>query len=459
MTCPRILCLWLASVCAVPLLPAQERAPQALQPSATVDVGDDLANAFGYPSPLLGAADRRAFVVGNALFKQNWVTAPSSTPGLDGLGPLFHARSCSACHFRDGRSRPPEGDERERHGLLLRIGVRQDHGPDLPHPVYGGQLQEQALPGLAPEVRVESHWQEVGGSFGDGEPYTLVSPTYTLSELGYGPLGPGVVLGARTAPHLIGLGLLEAVPDAVLQRLADPDDRDRDGISGRVHEVLDVATGRSAIGRFGWKATQPTVLAQAAAAFVNDMGITSKYFPHEVLTAPQRQALGVGDPGAPEIDAHQLERVVFYTRALAVPARRGVGLPEVQAGERLFASYGCAACHLPELTTGDVAFHPSHRGVRFAPYTDLLLHDLGQELADGKRDGAATPAEWRTAPLWGLGLLRSVNGHERLLHDGRARRFAEAVLWHGGEALAARERFRTAPRAEREALLAFLRSL
>lgn len=451
--------VWLAAASGGALAAQQPAAPGVGSPRPAVAVDDDATNAFGYPSPLLDAADRRAFVVGNALFKQNWVAAPSSTPGIDGLGPLFNARSCSACHFRDGRSRPPEADERERHGLLLRIGVRQAVGPDLPHPAYGGQLQDEALPGVAPEVSSEIHWQTSGGHYGDGEPFTLLAPAYALRELGYGPLGPNTVLGGRTAPHLIGLGLLEMVPDTWLRERADPDDRDGDGISGRVHEVRDVVTGQLAVGRFGWKATQPSVLAQTAAAFVNDMGITSRWFPHEVTTAAQREVLGGGDPAAVEIDDHKLARVVFYTRTLAAPAPRSAQDPQVIAGAQLFRSFGCAECHVPELRTGDAGFHPKFRGVEFAPYTDLLLHDLGPELADGKRDGAAAPSEWRTPPLWGLGLVPSVNGHLRLLHDGRARGFAEAVLWHGGEAQVARERFRLAARAERDALVAFLASI
>ncbi len=420
-------------------------------------VVDASANAFGFPSPLLEARERRAFAVGNALFRANWITA--SAAGLAWLGPLFNARSCSSCHLKDGRSRPPEPGELERHGLLVRIGVRADAGEDRPHPRYGNQVQDQAVPGIAAEARVEIGWREVEGTYGDGAPFTLLAPRYELAELGYGPLGDDVVLGGRTAPHLIGLGLLEAIPARDLLALADPDDADRDGVSGRPHLLPCGSGGEPALGRFGWKATQPTVHAQVAAAFVHDMGITSPEHPVEPLGVGQRESLVYASGGEPEIDAHKLARVVFYSRTIAVPAQRCADDPAVLAGRGHFDAFGCASCHVPTWTTGPVDWHDGFGGQTIHPFTDLLLHDLGPGLADEKRDGDAAPAEWRTPPLWGIGLVPLVNGHETYLHDGRARGLAEAILWHGGEAETARERFRRAPAAVRDELLRFLRSL
>ncbi len=417
---------------------------------------DTTSNAFGYPLPFLTAAERRAFAVGNAIFRANWVATPASTKGLDGLGPLFNARSCSSCHLRDGRSRPPETGEPDRFGLLVRIGVKAVTGPDLPHPAYGTQVQDRAVAGVQPEAQVLIDWLRTTGEYGDGEGFELLAPRDRLLGLAYGELGDGVVLAGRTAPHLIGLGLLEAIPQAALAQLADPEDRDGDGISGRLH-VLPGTGGQ--IGRFGWKATQATVQAQTEGALVHDMGITSPSAPEEVLTAVQRKATSWLDPREPDIDDHRLARLVFYSRTLAVPAARNAGDPQVAGGRKLFIDYGCAACHVPEWTTGPVGFHPGFGGHLITPFTDLLLHDLGEGLADEKRDGDAAPSEWRTAPLWGIGLIPAVNGHERYLHDGRARGMAEAILWHGGEAMGARERFRLAGREQREQLLAFLRSL
>ena len=250
------------------------------------------------------------------------------------------------------------------------------------------------------------------------------------------------------------MGLLEAIPAAALHALADPDDRSGDGISGRVHVLPE--TG--AIGRFGWKATAPSVQAQTAGALVHDMGITSPLHPVDARTAAQRLRLPFAEGGTPEIDVHKLGRLVFYAQAIAPPRPRAEDPAAIERGRQHFTDFGCAACHVPSWTTGDTAFAPALAGVTFEPYTDLLLHDLGAELADGKHDGAAAPAEWRTAPLWGIGLIPVVNGHDRLLHDGRARGIAEAILWHGGEAERARERFRTASAGERADLLAFVRS-
>lgn len=282
----------LVAVAGCAMAPAQDRDPGTIPATGR--------DAFGFPSPWLDAADRRAFAVGNAIFRANWVQAPASAQGLDGLGPLFRARSCSSCHERDGRSRPPAADETARHGLVLRIGV----GPDgRPHPVYGSQVQQAAIAGVRPEARVEIVWEERAGSYGDGEPFTLLAPRYTLREPAYGPPGDEVRLAGRTAPHLLGLGLLEAIPVARLLELADPDDRDGDGIAGRVHQVTG-AGGERGVGRFGWKAGQPTVRSQTAAAFVHDMGLTTSVHPREQLTDVQFAAIAFASGGAPEVSDH-----------------------------------------------------------------------------------------------------------------------------------------------------------
>jgi CxxC motif-containing protein (DUF1111 family) len=434
----------------------QDPQPASLGGAATV--ADSGINAFGYPAAVLTREQRRAFAVGNAFFKDNWVAAPASAAGRDGLGPLFNARSCSSCHLRDGRGRPPLQGDRESHGLLLRLGVGTD-GPDAPHPVYGGQLQDAALADLRPEGRIALHTEPRPGRLPDGTAYELLLPRYEIAEPGYGPLGDDLRVGPRIAPALIGLGLLEAIPDADLLFRADPDDRDGDGISGRAHWVTDARTGARALGRFGWKATQPTVEQQAAAAFAGDLGITSTLFPDAGASAGQREARAKPSGGEPELDDHKLERIAFYCRVLAVPARRGADRAIVQRGERLFGAIGCAACHVPVHRTGDAAVVEAYRRQTIRPYTDLLLHDLGADLADGKRDGDAQTSEWRTPPLWGIGLVEVVNGHTRFLHDGRARDLHEAILWHGGEASRSADRYRALEAREREALLEFLRSL
>lgn len=455
---------------AAPVTPTTTAAPTATATPSVVPgdalsggagtVFDATISAFGQPSRNLPLSQRTAFFVGNALFNRDWVTAPSSTVGSDGLGPLFNARSCSSCHFRDGRGRPPVLPEEDSVGILFRLsipGVGDDGGPRL-EPTYGGQLNQAGIPGVPGEGRVAISYEEVPGRYADGEPYSLRQPRYDLVELAYGPPDPALRLSPRTAPFLIGLGLLEAVDERTVLAAADPDDRDGDGISGRANLVWDVRRGQPALGRFGWKANVPTLEQQNAGAFVGDIGITSPLFPEQNCTAAETACLSAPNGGDPEIDQDKLDAVTFYSRHLAVPARRDVADPTVRRGEALFAEIGCASCHTPTLTTGAIAA-PALAGQRIHPYTDLLLHDMGDGLADDRPDFLADGREWRTPPLWGVGLIATVNRHTLLLHDGRARDVAEAILWHDGEAAAAREGFRTLPSDDRAALLRFLDSL
>lgn len=422
-------------------------------------IDDRTVDAFGHPLPRLSAEDRRKFSVGNSIFRNNWVTAPSSTEGRDGLGPLFNARSCGGCHAKDGRSRPDLPGEEPSGGLLIRIGEPTQNGPDRPHPIYGDQIQDSAILEVTREARIAITYRSLPGKFADGKSYELAAPEYRLIEPAYGEIGGTARLGPRVAPQLVGVGLIEAVPDSTILSLADPDDRDGDGISGRVHILGKTTDGKPIVGRFGWKATQPSLLRQIAAALSGDIGITSDLFPNENLTAPQFTAVKFASGGQPEIDALKLERLVYYCRTLAVPRRRDVDFPEIVRGRDLFGTLGCARCHLPELLTADDADVAELRGQKIHPFTDLLLHDMGPDLADQKRDGDASPSEWRTPPLWGMGLVKTVNRHERFLHDGRARNAEEAVLWHGGEAKAAAVHYRRLPATDRSAVIAFLESL
>ena len=268
-----------------------------------------------------------------------------------------------------------------------------------------------------------------------------------------------VMMSPRIAPHMVGLGLLEALAEDTILSAADPDDADEDGISGRPNWVFDVRLGDLALGRFGWKANQPSVEQQNAGAFLGDLGITSELFGNESCTSVQTDCASSASGGTPELDESKLHNIAFYARTLAVPARRGVGDPEVLAGRELFHEAGCAGCHVPSMKTGELDGHPELEHQVIWPYSDLLLHDMGAELEDRRPDFEASGAEWRTPPLWGIGLVESVNKHTYFLHVGRARGFAEAILWHGGEAEDAREAYRTMNKDERAALLRFLESL
>lgn len=421
---------------------------------------DVTANAFGQPARNLPLDRRTAFFVGNALFNRNWVTAPASTEGSDGLGPVFNARSCSSCHFHDGRGRPPVDAEEPMVSLLIRLSVPgsdSDGGP-LAEPTYGGQLGPRAILGVPAEGRAIVSYEEVAGTFGDGEPYSLRVPRYEL-VVAFGSPHPDLSISPRVAPFLIGLGLLTAVEEQTIVGLADEDDGNGDGVSGRPNRVWDRRRQTMALGRFGWKANQPTVEQQSAGAFLGDIGITSTLFPEEDCPESQLECRAAPSGGEPELDDLKLERVTFYTHLLAVPARRDVDDPGVRRGEALFASIGCASCHVPTLVTGELDGFPELADQTIHPYTDLLLHDMGEGLADHRPDYEADGFEWRTPPLWGIGLVETVNRHSLFLHDGRARGLAEALLWHGGEAQTSRERFRWLTRGDREALIRFLESL
>jgi CxxC motif-containing protein (DUF1111 family) len=434
---------------------------QALPGGATTNQLLLGSQAFLRPAANLSPAHEADFYTGNSFFNQGWVEAPASTTGRDGLGPLFNARSCSGCHFKDGRGRPSERAEEPHQGLLLRLSVAGQgaHGAPTPDPVYGGQLQDGALPGVLAEGQIEVVWEEVQGSYEDGAAYTLRRPRWSVGEPAYGAPSPALQVSARVAPVMIGLGLLEAIPEARLEALADPEDRDGDGISGRVNRVWDVLAEAPRPGRFGWKAEQPTVMQQTAGAFLGDMGITSPLFPAQSCTEAQRDCLEKPQGGEPELSPALLEKVTVYSAAVAVPVRRGWDEPEVLKGQRLFTEAGCAGCHTPSHETGPYAVVPELSGQLIWPYTDLLLHDLGEDLSDGRPTFGARGAEWRTPPLWGVGLIPAVNKHQRLLHDGRADGVAEAILWHGGEAEGSRDAFRAMRREEREALILFVNSL
>ena len=434
-------------------------------------------DAFSQPSANLTFEQRADFFVGNGFFKRLWVTAPSSTEAADGLGPLYNARSCQGCHLKDGRGHPPEGPNDSAVSMFLRLSIPPQTDAEraalashraavIGEPTYGTQLQDLAIPGQFGEGRMAIAYEEVPVELAGGETVMLRRPNYAVADPAYGPLHPDTLLSPRVAQPMIGLGLLEAIAEADLLARADPDDADGDGISGRPNLVWSEADGRMAMGRFGWKAGQSRVDEQAAAAMAGDIGIANPLAPYPAGDCTPAQAACMAAPtGATaryddlEAPAEVMDLVSYYSRHLAVPARRDPGAPEVLAGKRLFYQAGCIACHTPKHATARDSADPALRGQLIWPYTDLLLHDMGEGLADGRPEGVADGREWRTAPLWGIGLTETVNGHTYFLHDGRARSLTEAILWHGGEAETSRERFRTMSAADRAALLAFLGSL
>jgi CxxC motif-containing protein (DUF1111 family) len=416
-------------------------------------VFDTTADAFSLPLPTLSPAHRDAFFVGNSYFNQNWLSAPSTQATRDGLGPLFNARSCSGCHFKDGRGHPPESGEAFV-SVLVRVSLAADGGRALSHPRYGAQIQDHALPGVAPEAAPALHYEEVRGAFPDGERYSLRRPRVTLEQPGYGAFEPELLLSMRAAPALIGAGMLEAVPESEILTHADPSDADHDGISGRANRLQN-----GALGRFGWKAETPSIRVQVAAAFVEDMGLTTPLSAADNCSPAEPACAALPNGGSPEVTPDIFEAVVSYARTLAVPARREPERANVRRGALGFEAAGCNKCHVRTLHTGRVMDLPELSDLTLHPYTDLLLHDMGEGLSDHRPSFAADGGEWRTPALWGLGLVDKVNQHREFLHDGRARGVNEAVLWHAGEAEAAKRAFMQLPRAAREDLIAFVESL
>lgn len=457
-----------ASAVGVACASSEESAPKdptlALLGGATT-IFDDSRNAFTFAARNLNDEERNDFSLGDHFFNRNWVTAPASTVGDDGLGPTFNATSCSECHFRDGRGAPPKTPDEKFDALLIRLSIPgvDAHGGPLDEPTYGGQLNNKSILGVPVEATPHVSYTEVPGQFGDGEPYSLQRPVYTFTDFAFGPFAAETMFSPRIAPAMIGLGLLEAIPEADLEQVADEADRDGDGISGRLNHVWDVRKNGLSVGRFGWKSNQPTVEQQMAGAFLGDIGITSDMFPHEncpsVQSACSAAPHGIHGTDLAELSTQKFNAVARYCETLAVPARREVDNADALYGETLFDRAKCGSCHVKKWVTGARDSLPALSNQTIRPFTDLLLHDMGPDLADGRPDFEATGQEWRTSPLWGIGLQETVSRHNRMLHDGRARGMAEAILWHGGESEESREIFRNMSKSDRNALLYFLGTL
>jgi len=441
------------------------------------DTGRLDKNAFSRPSANLPRSQQLDFKVGRGFFRRLWVTAPASTQAADGLGPLYNARSCMGCHPNNGRGRPPEHAEDSALSMLLRLDIPPRNDAEralltsgrisnVPEPTYGLQLQNFATPGHKAEYRLNVSYTEFPVELSDGTIVKLRKPRYAATDLGYGPLHPQARVSPRIAPQMIGLGLIEAIDEADILKQADPQDADGDGISGRPNRVWSRELNALALGRFGHKAGLASVNEQSQAAFSTDLGMSVPLYPRPGgdCTARQTDCLEAPNGNSPQYDnleAHQqiTDLVLFYINHIAVPARRDADDPDVIAGQKVFERIGCQLCHVPSYRTGNQTAARANHNQQIAPYTDLLLHDMGEGLADHRPEALANGREWRTAPLWGIGLTQLVSGHSTYLHDGRARSLLEAILWHGGEAQSQRDAVVALDRTEREQLLKFIESL
>lgn len=436
----------------------------------------DGRNAFSFPLANLADEERTRFVIGNSFFKRNWVEAPASTGVRDGLGPHFIARSCAGCHTDDGRGAPPEmkliGGKYEAKtpiALLMRLSVPGvgAHGEPLPDPNYGGQFNNAAVTGVKPEGDVKISYQPIHGKFADGRPYTLLKPNYSFINLNYGAFAKETMVSPRIAPQMIGVGLIEAIAERDIEKNAQDQALRSDAIKGVPNRVWDAFANKTMIGRFGWKANVATLAHQTAGAFLGDIGITSEKNPREDCMPSQKDCLtapsGKSGKEGVEIDNETLANVIFYQATLAPPARRNPTDPAVLRGQKIFEQGQCLVCHRAHYQTDKGPFpNLTSNAVNqqdIWPYTDLLLHDMGEGLADHRPDFLANGRQWKTPPLWGIGLIRDVNGHTRLLHDGRARNVLEAILWHSGEAEQSKQFVLKLKKSDVDALVKFVESL
>jgi CxxC motif-containing protein (DUF1111 family) len=422
-------------------------------------------NAYSQETSTLSFERLQTFKLGNAMFNKFWVASPSSTQASDGLGPFFNARACQSCHIKDGRGQLPVSGEKTA-SLVLQLKNRQG-AQWVGDPVYGSQFHTSAVPGVKAEGQVVIDTEPLIRTFADGTTHELQKPIYKLQELAYGELDPNTRVSPRLAPAVIGLGLLAAIDSTHILAYADPDDSNGDGISGRAN-FQQIADGKKALGRFGHKAAMSSTHEQNVHALFTDMGLSSA---GKSLDNPQGdctraqticQSLGHGDQprlGKGEAPDQVVDLITFYTQNLAVPARRNVSESAVLKGKSLFYGSGCSGCHVPKHVTLRETKQKELQFQLIWPYTDLLLHDMGDELADHAGEGEANGREWRTAPLWGVGLAKTVNPNTSFLHDGRAKTLLDAVLWHGGEAQGALNKVLVMNNEDRKALIAFLESL
>jgi CxxC motif-containing protein (DUF1111 family) len=406
--------------------------------------------AFGQAAPNLDLTLQLLHTQADGAFETPFVTAPAPVNG--GLGPVFNQAACANCHIANGRAPFPEQPQSNPGGLLLRLSRPGANGlgEPLPLELFGGQLQTNAIIGVVSEGQLSIQMLNVLRDFTDGTVVNLRQPIFSIAAP-FRPIPAQALMSPRIANPIIGLGLLEAIPEADIIRLADPLDMDQNGITGQANFVWDKRAHKRTVGRFGWKATQPNLYQQTAAALAHDMGVSNHLFP---LGNSLDQSTA-----SEEVDEAFVKLAAFYCQSLAVPARRNVEDKAVLAGEALFKALDCAQCHNPTFTTGQ---HPEYDFLSnqvIHPYTDLLIHDMGEGLADHRPDHLASGRQWRTPPLWGIGLTKIVSGHTNFLHDGRARNLEEAILWHGGEAEQSMQQYLQLSKKERDQLLQFLESL
>ncbi|RBP79022.1 hypothetical protein EBI01_16400 [Marinomonas rhizomae] len=433
-----------------------------------------IASDYSSPLPGIKIEEKFDFYIGEGVFQKFWVPAPSSTTASDGLGPLFNTRSCNNCHVNNGRGHAPEANVSgvSVPSFLIRLGksypaYNNKTNKIYPHigdKRYGHQLQGQSSPGISPEGDYYLTYSTKIETLKDGTKIELRKPNLHWNTLHYGDFESSTGFSMLVSPALVGMGLLDNIPDKTIISAADPDDKNKDGISGRVSWVF---SGKErAIGRFGYKASATSVSAQNQSAFNTDLGLSTPLntnpsgdcteFQHDCMQSPNGNSPHLDHL---EVDKQQARLVDLFVSLSSPPAMRNLTSSTFLEGKRLFEDGSCASCHTPKMKTGSHSNFAALNNRTFYPFTDMLLHDMGPELASGFPSFSASPSEWRTAPLWGIGLSEKTSGRVSFLHDGRAQTIEEAILWHGGEAKRSQKYYKNLNKEQRKKLIYFLESL
>lgn len=414
--------------------------------------------AFSRPIDGMNYDEEDKFILGKSFFRIPWVEAPSATTARDGLGPLFNANTCMHCHPKNGAGVAVDKNGNMNRTYLLRLSHKDSSNKDMlkkngfePDSTYGAQLSRNGNYNVPFEAQVLVTYEDINGSYPDGTKYNLRKAHYNITNKNYGEFDKNTIFAPRIGSALIGLGLLERISEANILKFQDINDSDGDGISGKANYAYNPETKKIELGRFTWKASATTVKHQSAGAAHNDMGLSNPLFPKHNCSTKQIKCIKEAQKGRFDFDLPQdrLDAIAYYATNLAVPVQRNP--KKYLEGKKIFESINCSACH--------ISTHITTNGVKVPAYTDLLLHDMGKKLADGRSEFLANGNEWRTPPMWGIGLYKKVSGEANYLHDGRARSIEEAILWHGGEAKKSKDDFMALDKKSRKKLIEFLNSI
>ncbi len=431
--------------------------PTTTKTIPNIHTKDVTKNAFKHAIKL-GHDDEDKHIRGRSFFNIPWAEAPSATSARDGLGPLYSANTCIHCHPNNGAGIATKNTHISR-SLVMRLSLKHDENTSkellekkgfIPEPIYGGQLSLHSTSNTPYEGRIHVSYEKINGRYDDNTSYELLSPSYTIDNLQYGPFHKNVNIAPHIGLALVGLGAIESIEEKDILSQEDIDDRDKDGISGKANWVYNPESKRQELGRFTWKAAASTVKQQAANAAHNDMSLSNPIYPGDNCTDVQKECKNAPQ-GRHEFDLpmDRLDAITFYLKTLRIPRQRKS--ENFDKGKKLFNEIGCVKCHTSSYKLSD--------GNTIHPFSDFLLHDMGEELSDGHTMFDAEANEFRTPPLWGIGLYKKVSKKTALLHDGRARSIEEAILWHNGEAKIQKEMFTKLTKEKREYLLEYLKNI